>query len=134
MKLTDRAINNLKATGKIHKHADGRGLYIHVSPSGGKLWRMFYRFDGKAKVASFGVYPAVGLKLARERRDEAKELLARGIDPAEHKRDMKIFTANAAANSFEAVAREWHKKQHVRKSPDKKSHWTERHAKQVIAR
>jgi integrase len=73
-------------------------------------------------------------ELARERRDEAKELLARGIDPAEHKRDMKIFTANADANSFEALAREWHKKQHVRKSPDKKSHWTERHAKQVIAR
>ena len=75
MKLTDRAIANLKATGKIHKHADGGGLYLHVSPSGGKLWRLFYRFGGKVKLLSFGTSPAVSLKLARERRDEAKALL-----------------------------------------------------------
>ncbi|MCC8108178.1 MAG: integrase arm-type DNA-binding domain-containing protein [Planctomycetes bacterium] len=134
MKLTDRFIVNLKATGKVQKHADGGGLYIQVSPTGGKLWRMFFRYDGKAKQVAFGQYPAVSLKMARERRDEAKELLARGIDPAAHKQEMKKVSATNAANSFEAVAREWHLKQTTRKNPNKESHWTDRHAKQVIAR
>ncbi|MDR1745137.1 MAG: Arm DNA-binding domain-containing protein [Planctomycetota bacterium] len=81
MKLTDRAIVNLKPAGKIHKHFDDGGLYIHVSPSGGKLWRLFYRFGGKDKLLSFGAYPAVSLKLARKRRGEVKALLARTSTP-----------------------------------------------------
>ncbi len=100
MKLTDRAIANLKATGKIHKHADGGGPYLHVSASGGKLWRLFYRFDGKVKLLSFGTYPAVSLKLARERRDEAKALLVRGIDPAEHKKEMKKAEVALTEHTF----------------------------------
>lgn len=67
---------------------------------------MFYRFEGKGKLVSFGQFPAVSLKMARERRDEAKEQLARGIDPAEYKQQMKKVSANNSANSFEAVARE----------------------------
>ncbi len=81
MSLTDRAIINLKPTGKSSKHFDGGGLHIFLSPTGGKLWRLVYRFEGKEKLLSFGQYPAVGLKMARERRDEAKEMLAKGIDP-----------------------------------------------------
>jgi integrase len=93
-----------------------------------------YRFEGREKLLSFGQYPAVSLKMARERRDEAKEQLAKGIDPGEMKKEMKKVSATNAANSFEVVAREWHTKQKTRKNPNKKSNWTERHAEQVIAR
>jgi integrase len=134
MSLTDRAIINLKATGKSSKHFDGGGLHIFLSPTGGKLWRLVYRFEGREKLLSFGQYPAVSLKLARERRDEAKEQLAKGIDPGEMKKEMKKVSTTNAANSFEVVAREWHTKQKTRKNPNKKSNWTERHAEQVIAR
>ncbi|MCC8180219.1 MAG: Arm DNA-binding domain-containing protein, partial [Planctomycetes bacterium] len=85
MPLTDTAIKNLKATGKVHKHFDGGGLYVHVSPTGSKLWRQFYRFDGKVKTLSYGAYPVVSLKMARDLRDQAKALLARGSDPSGHK-------------------------------------------------
>ena len=132
--LTDRAIINLKPTGKASKHFDGGGLLLFHSPTGGKLWRLVYRFEGKEKLLSFGQFPAVSLKLAREKRDEAKELLARGVDPGELKKEMKKVSATSSANSFEAVAREWHCKQQTRKNPNKKSNWTERHAEQVIAR
>ncbi len=83
MSLTDRGIVNLKANGKQHKHFDGGGLHLIVYPKGGKAWRMTYRFQGKTKLLSFGMYPAVSLKMARERRDEAKSLLAQNIDPGE---------------------------------------------------
>ncbi len=87
MSLTDRGIVNLKATGKQHKHFDGGGLHLIVYPNGGKAWRLAYRFQGKAKLLSFGMYPAVDLKMARDRREEAKALLAQGIDPGEKKKD-----------------------------------------------
>ena len=86
MSLTERAIVNLKATGKQHKHFDGGGLYLPLSPAGGKLWRLFYRINGKEKLLSFGKYPAISLKMARQLRDEAKELIAQGIDPAERQK------------------------------------------------
>lgn len=126
MKLTDRAIVNLKTTGKIHKHFDGGGLYIHVSPTGGKLWRLFYRFDGKDKLLSFGAYPAVSLKMARERRDEAKALLARGIDPAEHKKQIKKAEVAITEHTFKAIAIEWHTKF--------RSHWTPKHSGNIMNR
>ncbi len=110
MPLTDRSIQNLKTTGKQHKHFDGGGLHIHVSPTGGKLWRLSYRHNGKGKLLSFGAYPAVTLKMARERRDEAKSLLARGIDPGEHKKELKRLSDALTENTFEAVGREWHAK------------------------
>jgi hypothetical protein len=95
---------------------------------------LFYRVGGKAKLLGFGGYPVVGLKLARERREAAKELLARGIDPGEHKKEMKKVSAAESANCFEAVAREWHLKQRTRKNPGKEANWTERHAGDVMAR
>ncbi len=117
MKLTDRTIANLKTTGKIHKHFDGGGLYVHVSPTGGKLWRLFYRFQGKTKLLSFGAYPAVSLKAAREHRDRAKELLAQGIDPSEYKKEARKNETALLENTFEAVALEWLLKLQTRCTP-----------------
>jgi hypothetical protein len=125
MALSDRSIINLKTTGKPHKHFDGGGLHIHVSPTGGKLWRMTYRFNGKTKLLSFGAYPAVTLKMARDRRDEAKSLLARGIDPGEHKKDLKKLSVALTENTFEAVGREWHSKN--------RDMWEEKRAKAVLS-
>jgi len=73
VKLTDVFLRKLKPTGKVQKHSDGGGLFLHIAPAGGKLWRMAYRYDGKQKTLSFGAYPAVSLKDARQKRDEAKE-------------------------------------------------------------
>ena len=89
MKLSDDMIIALKATGKVHKYSDGGGLYLHLSPVGGKLWRMGYRFERKRKTLSFGAYPAVSLEDARAKRDDAKRLLANGIDPSEQRKNMK---------------------------------------------
>ena len=125
MALTDRAIQNLKATGKPHKHFDGGGLHIHVSPTGGKLWRLSYRFHGKPKLLSLGAYPTVTLKMARDRREEAKSLLASGIDPGTRKRELKQEAMTQAANTFEAIAREWYAKY--------KSKWVEKTAKIILS-
>ncbi|MGH8062711.1 MAG: tyrosine-type recombinase/integrase [Pseudoxanthomonas sp.] len=86
---------------------DGGGLYLEVTPAGGKLWRQKYRIAGKEKRLAHGTYPEVTLALARERRDAARRLLAAGVDPGEHRRAEKIAGADRAANSFEVVAREW---------------------------
>ena len=68
MKLADTFLRGIKATGKAQKHPDGEGLYLFASPTGGKLWRMDYRFDGKRKTLSIGAYPAVSLADARARK------------------------------------------------------------------
>ena len=80
--LTDSAIRTAKPPHKTRKMFDGGGLYIELTPQGGKRWRFKYRFDGKEKRISLGVYPAVTLKRARDRREEARSLLAEGIDPS----------------------------------------------------
>lgn len=110
MPLTDTAIRNAKPSEKPVRLFDGGGLYIEVSPSGGKWWRLKYRFAGKEKRLSLGVYPEVGLKEARDRREDAKQLLADGVDPSVERRVQKVATVERAASSFEAVAREWHAK------------------------
>lgn len=107
MSLTDTAVRNAKADEKTSKLFDDRGLYLEVSPAGGKWWRLKYRFDGKEKRLSLGVYPDVGLKDARDRRDAARKLLADGVDPSENRKAQKSARADRAANSFEVVAREW---------------------------
>ena len=106
MKLTDTKIANIKVTDKVQKVADGGGLYLHISPAGGKLWRMAYRFDGKQKTLSFGAYPYVSLKDARDKREAAKTMLARDIDPGAHKQAVKASRV-ANVNSYEVVTREW---------------------------
>lgn len=106
MPLTDAAIKNLKPTSKITKHSDGAGLHIHLTPNGSKLWRMAYRFDGKQKTLTFGSYPAVSLSHARRKRESAKELLAKGIDPSDIARQDKQQMRAEAENTFGAIAEE----------------------------
>lgn len=109
MALTDTAVKNFKPSGNAagDKHADGHGLYLHVKTAG-KYWRMSYRFAGKQKLLSLGVYPAVSLAKARKRREAARELLADGIDPGAEKQAEKLAKAGAAGNTFKAIALEWH--------------------------
>lgn len=108
MALTETFVKNIKPTEAAtgDKHTDGQGLYLHVKVAG-KYWRMNYRFLGKQKTLALGVYPAVSLLKARQRRDKARELLADGIDPSTAKKDEKLADAMAAANTFELVAREF---------------------------
>ena len=126
MSLTDRAIVNLKANGKQHKHFDGGGLHLVVYATGGKNWRLSYRYEGKEKVLSLGPYPAVSLKMARDKREAAKVLLAQGIDPGQQKQQEKEAAAELVFNTFESIAREWHDKF--------KERWTEKNAKVILAR
>jgi integrase len=107
MPLSDAKIRTAKPTTKTLRLFDERGLYLEVSPNGGKWWRLKYRFDGKEKRISLGVYPDVGLRAARDRRDAARALLADGVDPSQARKYQKAAPADRAADSFEIVAREW---------------------------
>ena len=95
-------------TDKPYSLPDGGGLYLLVNPDGAKYWRMQCRFAGHARLLAFGKYPDVSLASARDARNAAKKQIAAGIDPAQSKRIAKSTKAAAAANTFEAVAREWH--------------------------
>lgn len=107
--LTDPKCEAAKPRDKDYKLFDGQGLFLLVKPSGVKTWRFkFIRPDGREGLATFGNYPALGLKAARARRAEALELLAAGRDPVEAAQAAKVEAANARINTFEAVAREWH--------------------------
>ena len=110
MPLTDVEIKKAKYTredGKPERITDGGGLYLELSASGGKWWRWKYRFGGKEKRLSLGIYPDVSLKAAREKRDEEKRLLADNIDPAVQRKEQKRQALVSTENNFEAVAREW---------------------------
>ena len=107
MALTDIQIKNLKYSGKPMKIADGGGLYLYLSASGKKLWRLGYYFERKAKVLSFGEYPVVTLQKAREKRMEAKQLLADGIDPAAVKKAAKEEQVSEVKDMFRSIALEW---------------------------
>ena len=107
MPLTDTAIRSAKPQNKTVKMFDGGGLYLELAPTGGKWWRLKYRLDGKEKRISLGTYPTIGLKEARQRRDEAKKLIANGVDPSIQRQAVKASILSKAADSFEAVAREW---------------------------
>lgn len=108
--LTDIQVRNAKAKDKEYKLSDTGGLYLLVKPSGGKLWRMAYRFAGKQKALAFESYPSLSLADARQRRDGAKKLLANGVDPGEVKKAQKAAIVAVTENAFEVVAREWHGK------------------------
>ena len=111
MSLTDVAIRRAQPSKKSRKMFDGRGLYLEVSPRGGKWWRLKYHFWGKDKRISLGVYPDVSLKEARRRCEDARRQLAGGIDPSAHRQALKAAKAQRDSNTFEAVAREWFTKQ-----------------------
>ena len=108
MALTDTFVRQVKHSGKPagEKHTDGKAMYLLVNATG-KYWRMSYRFDGKQKTLALGVYPAVSLASARERRDNARRLIANGIDPVQAKQQDKAVRAAAAENTFESVSRTW---------------------------
>ncbi len=126
MPLSDTAIRNAKPGEKPVKLADEKGLFLLLNPNGSKYWRLKYRVGGKEKLLSLGVYPDVGLKDARARRDDARKLLANGIDPSENRKVQKAATQERATNSFEAVGREWFAKH----SPN----WAPGHSDKIIRR
>jgi len=103
MALTEFAVRAAKPTAKDTKLFDERGLYLLVCANGSKLWRLKYRFSGREKLLSLGAYPDIGLKGARDAREEARKLLATGVDPSSRRKLEKM----AQANTFETVAREW---------------------------
>ena len=111
--LSDTQVRAAKPGNKTVRLSDGRGLYLEITPSGGRWWRLKYRFDGKEKLLSMGTYPDTGLKAARDRRDRAREQLAQGVDPSVARRAEKESRAAAVTNGFEAVAREWHATVHA---------------------
>lgn len=125
MPLTDVAVKKAQSSDKPYKLADGGGMYLLVNAAG-KYWRMDYRHDDKRKTLALGIYPDTSLAVAREKRDEARRLLADGKDPGALKKAKKRERRIAAANSFEAVAREWYGKQiHT---------WVASHASDVLRR
>jgi integrase len=126
MALTETAIRNAKPQPKPRKLADTGGLYLLLTPKGSRWWRLDYRFTGKRKTLSMGVYPDVGLKDARERRDEARKQLANGVDPGVLRKSAKRARVQANGSSFEGIAREWFAKH----SPT----WAANHADKVIQR
>lgn len=124
--LTETQIKNAKPGEKAKRLWDERGMYLEVTPAGGKLWRFKYRIDGKEKRIGLGKYPEVGLKDARERREEARKILASGVDPSLQRQAVKAAAVLKATNTFEAVAREWF----LRFS----NNWVESHSKTVLRR
>lgn len=122
----DIVFRNAKPEAKARKIADEKGLFLYVTPEGRKYWRFKYRFGGKEKLLALGVYDDVTLAKARVKRDEARKLLADGIDPGEHKKVMKQVADERASNSFEVVAREWFVKY--------SSTWVKSHADKIMQR
>lgn len=107
MKLTDAMVRKSKPKPTPFKMADGGGLFLLVQPNGSKYWRLAYRFGGKQKLLALGIYPDVPLVLARERREEARKLLAAGVDPSENRKAAKAARLERAENSLEVITREW---------------------------
>ena len=126
MPLNDRQIKNAKPaeTGKKTKLFDGGGLYLEVTPAGGKVFRLKYRIDGKEKTFTIGKYPTVSLVEARQAAENARRLLVSGQDPSEAKQQEKRERQAAALNTFEAIARRWHSDNLIR--------WKENHAARVL--
>jgi integrase len=104
--LTAFAIQNAKPRGEPYILTDGKGLHLEVTPNGSKLWRLRYRFGGKQNRISLGVYPDVSLAAARDKRDEARKLLADGKDPSQQRKQDRLTAAVASRNTFRAVAEE----------------------------
>ncbi len=107
MALTDTALRSSKPRETLYKLSDGRGLQCHVTTQGSKLWRWAYRFDGKQKIMALGSYPDVSLAQARDRSDQARKLLATGIDPMAQRKATKIARRLAVEDTFAAIAKKW---------------------------
>lgn len=107
MALTDTAIRNAKPTEKAIKLADGAGMFLLITPAGGKLWRLKYRIDGREKLLAIGAYPEISLSEARKRREEARALIAQGKDPSLEKQREKVRARIEAADTFTAISDEY---------------------------
>jgi integrase len=114
--LSDLRVRGAKPHEKDYKLSDGYGLFLLVTKTGGKLWRFQYRFGGKQKLLALGNYPAVSLADARERREEARKLLANDVDPGEVRKAQKA-AHEKEEDSFEVIGREWHEKFSANWSP-----------------
>ena len=126
MKLSAKAVEAAKPKDKTYKLFDGGGLYLEVTSKGSKRWRLKYRFLNKEKKLCIGEYPAISLADARDHRAEAKKLLANSLDPSGVKQEIKQAKIKDAANTFEAIAREWH----AHKTPE----WSKVNAETVLRR
>lgn len=123
--LTDTQVKKAKAEQDSYRIADSGGLFVFITPAGGKLWRLRYRFNGKEKTLSLGTYPEVSLLDARQARDEAKRVLKSGRDPNAQRKIEKLIGRKEAEETFEIIGREWHALQ--------KPRWVERHADDVLS-
>ena len=124
MKLNDRQIKNAKPAEKPFKLNDGKGLYLYINTSGGKLWRFDFSHNGKRKTLSIGKYPTISLVEARQAAENARRLLVSGQDPSEAKQQEKRERQAAALNTFGSIARRWH--------TDNLHRWKENHAARVL--
>ena len=133
-KLTEMTIKKAKPKEKQYKLSDGEGMYLRIYPNGSKYWQLKFRFEGKHKTLSFGVWPEVGIIEAREKRFEARKIIKQGIDPLQDKKQ-EIINKNEReleaekekqrkSTTLKKVAEEWHQRQ----SP----HWTEKHTRDVL--
>ena len=126
MALTALEVSKSKATDKPQRLADGGNMYLLVQPNGAKYWRMDYRLAGKRKTLAIGVYPDMSLAEARDRSEQARKLIANGVDPVAVKQAQKVASVALSENSFEIIAREWFAKH----SPN----WKENHSSKILAR
>lgn len=124
MALTDIQIRRAKPQEKPYTLSDGFGLALLINPDGSKGWRFRYRFNGKAKLMSFGSYSLVSLAEAREKRESARKQVANGVDPVEERKAQKIALKVSTENSFEAISREWH--------ANKADRWTVAYREEII--
>ena len=124
--LNDLKVKNAKPSDKPVRYFDGGGLFLLVTPSGGKLWKLKYRFGGVEKTLSLGAYPQVSLSDARDERSEAKKKIDTGIDPTEEKKAAKIKQIELIENTFQNIALDWHLKN--------QNEWTTGYAEAIIKR
>lgn len=124
MPLTDLEIRRSKPREKPYTLSDGNGLSLLIEPNGSKGWRFRYRFDGKAKMLSLGTYPTISLTDARQKRDDAKKLVAAAINPSEVRKREKQDRQAEIGNTFEVIAREWYEKRFDR--------WSASYAEEMI--
>ena len=110
MPLTDLAVKSAKLQAKRYKLTDGNGMFLLVTPTGANSWRLKYRFDGKEKLLTLGIYPDVSLGKASEKREAARMQLADGIDPHEQKKAVRAAKTERTSSTIESVARLWFRK------------------------
>jgi hypothetical protein len=126
MPLPDLDVRRAAPQAKTYRVSDGRGMYLEISPSGGKYWRLKYRFNDRERKLALGVYPNVTLAHARRKRDEARALLADGVNPGQAKKEKKRVARLNAATTFEAIALEWFEQQALG--------WAPSHSEKIMGR